>query len=110
MDNQTTIKRQLIQYLKRVKTIITLDGAYIVGSRANGKATSDSDVDLLLLSSSFNHMDADERLRLLYRLTVGIDFDLHIHAVTPEEFAHASSLTSLGAMRKEAKVSIPLNN
>jgi len=110
MVNRTTVKRQLKHYLSKAKKVIPIERAYIVGSWARGKAKATSDVDLLLLSSSFNGMDADERLRILYRQSAGIDFDLHIHAVTPDEFAQAGELTSLGVMRESAKVAITVNN
>lgn len=98
------LKEQLKQYLKKLQKVLPIDRAYLVGSWAKGKVGKDSDVDLLLLSRNFNGMDIDKRLQILYRTTVGFDFDLHIHSVTEEEFQSASRLTTLGAMRLDKKI------
>lgn len=106
MVSQRTVKKNLIIYLGKLKTKIAVDKAYLVGSWAKNQAKKDSDVDLLILSAAFSNLDQDERLRILYHYTTGIDFDLHIHAVTPEEFKNASKLTSLGVMEREKKISL----
>lgn len=85
---------------------IPVDKAYLIGSWANGKAKKNSDVDLLVMSSAFEKMDFDERLKILYRNSAGIDFDMHIHPTTWEEYANASVLTSLGRMRIDKKISL----
>ncbi|MBI3385263.1 nucleotidyltransferase domain-containing protein [Candidatus Gottesmanbacteria bacterium] len=106
MVSQRIVKKNLIAYLKKLKAKIVVDRAYLIGSWAKNQAKKDSDVDLLILSHAFSNLDQDERLRILYRQTAGIDFDLHIHAVTPEELKNASRLTSLGAMEKDKKVAL----
>lgn len=106
MVSQNIIKKQLNQYLKKVGNRWPIDEAYLVGSWAKDKAGENSDVDLLILSPSFKKMSFDDRLKVLYRQTIGIDFDLHIHPVTREEYLSASNLTSLGAMRSEQKISL----
>ena len=63
-------------------------------------------MDILVLSKSFKNMDFDERMRILYRNSVGIDFDLHLHPVTEEELTQASELTALGAMRTDKKINL----
>ncbi|MEI6243388.1 MAG: nucleotidyltransferase domain-containing protein [Chlamydiota bacterium] len=104
MVTKKNIQIDLKIYLKKVKAVIPLEKAYLVGSYANGSANKESDVDLLLLSKSFSKMEMDERLKLLYRKTVGLDFDLHIQAVTPEEYRGASRLIALGVMREGKKI------
>ena len=104
MDNSKNIKTQLIGYLQKVKAQIPISRVYLVGSWVKGEAHEGSDVDLLVLSKAFEKMDTDERLKVLYRNTVGIDFDLHIHAVTPSEYKAASKLNSLGMMKAEKKL------
>ncbi len=106
MVNQKTITLKLNKYIAKVGKKIPIDKAYLIGSWAEGKARVGSDVDLLVLSDYFANLDMDERLRVLYKNTVGIDFDIHIHAVTQDEFKKASLLTTLGAMRIAKKVAL----
>lgn len=94
------LKNQLKGYLNKVNNIVKIDSAFLVGSHATNTAKGDSDVDLLILSNAFEKISFDERLKILYRQTVNLDFDLHIHPVTKNELQSASTLTSLGAMRE----------
>lgn len=106
MVTQKNITSKLRRYLKKVSNVIEIDKAFIVGSWAKRKASEKSDVDLLVLSESFKDMDMDERLGLLYRKTVGMGLELHIHPVTKEELESASRLTSLGMIRMDKKISL----
>lgn len=96
------LKNQLKGYLNKVSNIVKIDSAFLVGSHATNTAKGDSDVDLLILSNAFKKMSFDERLKILYRQTNGMDLELHIHPVTKDELQSASALTSLGAMREDA--------
>ena len=98
-----TLKNQLKAYLDKVNNIIKIDKAFLVGSYATNTAKKESDVDLLILSNEFKKMSFDDRLKILYRQTVNLDIDLHIHPVTEKELKLASNLTSLGAMRNDPK-------
>lgn len=91
-------------YLDRVSKHITLDAALLFGSLAEGTVTEESDIDLLIISDDFALMDEDDRLRLLYRLTVGIPLDLHLYGVTNHEHQSASPLTTLGTIHKQKTI------
>ena len=106
MVNQRTVKVIVSKYLRGIRGQVPIDQAFLVGSWADGKASKDSDVDVLLVSKRFAKMDPDERLRILYKNTVGFDLDLHLHAVTEKELKSASELTSLGAMKRGIKISL----
>jgi len=95
------VKPKLNSYLKKIGQHIRVKEAFLFGSLVTGEATSDSDVDVLILSDDFVHLDEDERSKLLYRTSVGIDLDLHVYGLTPEEFASASKLTALGALHQQ---------
>lgn len=95
------VKPKLNTYLKKVGQHIRVKEALLFGSLVTGQATPDSDVDVLILSDDFARLDEDERSKLLYRTSAGLDFDLHVYGVTPEEFASASDLTALGAIRQQ---------
>lgn len=92
------------KYIARLKKHITLDEAMVFGSLAQGTATKESDVDILIVSDSFANMDDDDRLRLLYRLTVSIPLDLHLYGVTRQEYESASPLTTLGTIHKQKTI------
>lgn len=96
---------QLLQiYLGRISKRIAVEQAYLVGSWAKGTATVESDVDVLIVSTTFDGMDTDRRLELLYRQSVDLGLELHLLPVTPHEFNTASPLTALGAMRQAEKI------
>lgn len=95
------IKPAIIAYLTQLRTSIRVDGALIYGSFLRGDVTPDSDLDLLILSEDFAPLDEDERLRILYRASVGFPRDLHVYGVTSEEYNKASPLTTLGNVRNQ---------
>ena len=97
--DQTTITKNLKDYLSKLSQYISIDEAYLFGSSSTGSAGEDSDVDLLILSRDFSKYDPDTRLKIIYRASSGFPFDLHAYGVTPEEYASASPLTTLGAIR-----------
>lgn len=97
------IKSEIDKYLNRLKQDLTLERVLLYGSFAEGKAKEDSDVDVLILSSDFTKMDEDERLRLLYRRSVGFPYNLHVYGLTPKEYKEASPLTILGAIKRKTK-------
>ena len=88
------------QYLDRIKKNLPVEGVIIFGSFAKGKAEEDSDIDLIILSRKFSKMGDDERLKLLYRLSVGFPYNLHAYGLTQKEFDYASPLTTLGEAKK----------
>lgn len=100
----TSIRASLKNYLDKLQSQLPLDGVYLCGSWAENRATQESDVDLLVLSSYFKELSEEDRDRLLYRLSVGIPLDLHIHGLTPEEYNNASRLTTLGSIRDSGKL------
>lgn len=106
----TAIRASLKNYLDKLQNKLPLDGVYLYGSWAEDRATQESDVDLLVLSSYFKELSEEDRDRMLYRLSVGIPLDLHIHGLTPEEYKNASRLTTVGSVRDSGKIiSLPLD-
>lgn len=100
------IKPAITAYLSQLRTRIRVDGAIVYGSFVRGDVTPESDLDLLILSEDFASLDEDERLRILYRASVGFPRDLHVFGVTSEEFEKASPLTTLGIVRNQKTVSV----
>lgn len=82
-----------------MKRVIPVKRTILFGSFAYGKAIKDSDVDLIILSDKFAEFSDDERLCLLYRLSVGFPYNLHVYGLTEEELEDSSSLTTLGEVK-----------
>ena len=102
----TAIKPKVIAYLERLQKHIHVSQALVYGSFAQGKASTDSDVDLLIISEDFGSLDEDKRSRLLYRASVGFPYDLHVYGLTSSEYKNASPLTTLGAIRQSKTIQI----
>lgn len=97
--DQAAIIQSLKDYLTKLNKLVSIDEAFLFGSRSTGTAGEHSDVDLLILSQDFSKYDPDTRLKIIYRASTGFPYDLHAYGVTPEEYASASPLTTLGAIR-----------
>lgn len=90
-------------YLKELRKTIKPEKVILFGSYAQGKASDESDIDLVILSNDFKKMSFEKRLDLLidareHPLTR--KFAMDIFGYTPEEFAHASPLTTLGEIKE----------
>lgn len=105
MDAQT-IRPFIDQYAKNLRKRINISKILLYGSVAQGKATDNSDVDILVLSDDFISLDADERGQILYRASVGFPYDLHAIGLTSEEYIHASPLTTAGAIRNTETIAV----
>lgn len=60
-------------------------------------------MDLIVIAKQFESIDEDDRLKTLYRLSVGIPLDIHVYGITPKEAKQVSSLNSLSIALKEGK-------
>jgi predicted nucleotidyltransferase len=74
------------QYRERLIELgIVPEEIIVFGSHASGQAGSGSDLDLLVVASSFEGMDLWERLSLLGRARAGIVRPMEILGITPAE-------------------------
>lgn len=94
------IKPVIDIYKEKVAQKIQIDEMILYGSYAKGNASEDSDVDLIVISKDFAKMDDDDRLKMLYRLSAGFPYNLHVYGITPEEYQDASSLTTIGEAKR----------
>lgn len=97
--DQTAVNQNLKTYLTKLSKFVSIDEALLFGSYATGTAQGDSDIDLLVISRDFSKYDPDTRMKIIYRASAGFPYDLHAFGVTPDEYATASPLTTLGAIR-----------
>ena len=81
-------KRKLIKILKKFKEIIKkekdIDEVILFGSQANGKATKNSDIDLMIVGKEFEKIKhaRSKGLRKYFPIATSLD----IICYTPEEF------------------------
>ncbi len=90
-------------YKKDLEKKIKIDKMIVFGSIAKGTPHKDSDIDLLVISSQFTHLDSDERAKLLVLArenpqTWNVAMD--IFGVTPREYENASRRSILGEIKK----------
>lgn len=103
--DQRKIQDALNRYLQNLKRRVKVSSALVFGSLAEGRADP-NDIDLMILSEDFKKLDTDERLKILYRSSVGFPYDLHLFGVTPEELEKSSPLTGLGAIKKSKTINL----
>ncbi len=75
----------ILRYIKTVRKYFEIDSVFLFGSYASGSASSDSDIDLAIVSSSFGKNRFDNNVAL-GKLTWGIDTRIEPIAFTPQEF------------------------
>jgi predicted nucleotidyltransferase len=93
-------------YINSLQKKINLQGVLLFGSFAWGKPTTDSDVDLIIISPDFNKKQFANRLQWLSRMRDDYSSQtaMDIVGYTPEEFIHAeNSSTIMARAKKEGK-------
>ena len=84
-------KKVVKEYLKCFSSNIKVDGVFLFGSYATGKARGDSDIDIVVISPDFKEIDFIKRMEMLShfrqaKITRSVPMD--IIGYTPEEFAN----------------------
>lgn len=90
-------------YLKELEKKIKPERVIVFGSYAKGKATGESDLDLVVISSDFSRKSFDERFSLLAKARLHPELKkiaMDVFGYTPKEFEAASPLTTLGEVKE----------
>lgn len=108
--DQKKVKLIVKAYLSELRKKVEPEKVILFGSYAKKRATEDSDIDLVILSKDFTRLSIDERFKILYHarkhpLTRKCSMD--IFGYTPEEFAQASPLTTLGEAKETGLTIFP---
>jgi uncharacterized protein len=96
VKKQSQIKkvlRDLVASLKRKG--IKVNRLILYGSYANGNPRSDSDIDVVVISSSFNNKNLLKRQELLGEAIFGLDESVEAIGYSYNEFAKRSRLSFL---------------
>lgn len=108
--DQKKVKLIIKVYLSELRKRIRPEKVILFGSYAKGEAKKDSDIDLIVLSKDFAELSPNERFKLLYqarRHPLTRKQAMDIFGFTPEEFAHASPLTTIGEAKETGVVVFP---
>ena len=90
---QDTILRTIRQFKNVLESInIQVDQLILYGSHAVGTAHEDSDIDLVVISSSFSEMSYWERIDILTEAIYKVFAPIEASAFTPEEWKTEKSL------------------
>ena len=93
------INQPLKKFIKAVSQKVAVDEVIVFGSRLEGNAREDSDIDVIVVSDDFKQMTEDDRLDLLYKASAFIEPEIHPWAFTNEELNQKSELTTWGYAR-----------
>jgi predicted nucleotidyltransferase len=74
---------------------IHVEQAVLFGSHARGEARDCSDIDVLIISSSFERLNVRERLERLGTAAARLWQPIEAIACTPDEIAHVEAATLL---------------
>ncbi len=96
MGGRKPLKERLKNFRKRVDRDIPIERMILFGSRAEGKAKRESDVDLIIVSSRFRRWDFFKRGAKMYDYW-DIGYPADFLCYTPEEFNKLSKQISLVA-------------
>ncbi len=103
-------KREILEAIRFLEECIKENGLNVskiilFGSQAAGKATVESDIDVLIVSEDFQDKDIFERAELTkdaeIRTIKKFMIPLDIITMTPEEFDSETSLTAIYAKESE---------
>lgn len=85
MGGRKSIKEKLKDFKKNLNREMKIKEMILFGSRANGKARKESDVDLIIVSPNFRNLDFFQRGAKMYDFW-DIDLPVDFLCYTPEEF------------------------
>lgn len=94
MRNDQIAARSTIKEFEEALADIGVDVERLIlfGSQADGTAREDSDIDLIVISSSFADKDYWERIELLSEAIYAVFAPIEATAFTPEEWERGDSL------------------
>lgn len=100
------IDKIIKNYLKDLSENIHIDKAILFGSSLTGRLERNKDIDLLILSSSFEKMDDNQRFNILYTSRKNWETQttpMDIFGLTPREYAEADFLSITGEIKEKGK-------
>ena len=91
--DQDAVLKTLAKFKKALESInISVEQLILFGSHAVGTAHDDSDIDVVVISSSFSDMSYWERIDILTEAIYRVFAPIEASAFTPEEWKTEKSL------------------
>lgn len=100
------INQIIKNYLHDLAKNIQIDKAILFGSSLTGNLKKNKDIDLLILSSSFEKMDDNQRFNILYTSRKNLETQttpMDIFGLTPREYAEADFLSVTGEIKEKGE-------
>ncbi len=94
------IKKPLKKFVETLSHDIDIDEVIVFGSYLEGNATSDSDIDVVVVSSDFKKMNEDKRLLKLHRAARFSEPAIDPWGFTKEELKKAQEFSTLDYISK----------
>ncbi len=88
--------KDIIPFVKRAKKTFTRCQIILFGSYAYGKPHKDSDFDILIISTSFQGVDLEERISWAFNLKRDLPIAMDIICLTPREMKEDHRLDMIG--------------
>jgi len=99
------IKKIIVTYLKNLKKKkVPVSKIILYGSYATNKATSCSDIDLVVISPYFKQMDFFDRLIILGRARIDIGLPMEILGYSSKEYEYCEKGTFLNEIKRTGKI------
>lgn len=105
MDRNKTLIKELTRFSQEISKEYPLQRMILFGSQATGKATQNSDIDLIIVSKKFQKKRWLKRSPPLY-IKWHLDYPVDFLCYTPEEFERKKS--QIGLIRQALKEGIEI--
>lgn len=100
-----SVVKTVRKYLKRlVESGVTVHHVVVFGSHASGHAHSESDIDLLVVSSRFDGEHKRKDVNLLWRIAARVDSRIEPIAVGQRQFEEDDSSAIIEIARREGQI------
>lgn len=97
---------RIIDFMAKVRDHFKIDHAILFGSRARGDELTDSDYDVVLVSSDFQDIFFSQRSALMYDFWKYWPIEIEPLCYTPEEFE--TKKRQIGIVSEAIKEGIPV--
>ena len=96
VKKKTGIKKAIDNFIELLTEEIPVEQVILFGSWAKGKATPESDIDIIVVSPAFSRKKHIENMQYLFRRAAKVDSRIEPIPAMPNEIVHLDERTFLG--------------
>ena len=96
VKKKTDIKKSIDNFIELLTEEIPVEQVILFGSWAKGRATSESDIDVIVVSPTFSRKKHIENMQYLFRRAAKVDSRIEPVPAVPNEIIHPDERTFLG--------------